>query len=244
MRLPTLIPGLRDLPSTRGNLKSGLGDAAGLSCVDFRIVFLPPLTNSMSSLSSRLSLICPRPNEACSTQSKAFQCTKLCFRDAACNTSITAPILRGCPTNVARGIGAKRKSPLAYTQPRTIRSSLADHFFNVKNTPRKDDRAVHNCSSTRKKNYPRKSRVMRQSCWKAKKNSVLFPRRSGVSSPPKHRHDGYNSLAGGCCVCEVWRCESTEGSKQCDSTAEHGRKYYVPRRLAHDSGNLSVLLCC
>ena len=91
VRLPTLIRSVWDL--ILGNLKSGLGDAAGFSSVDFRIVFLPPLTNSMSSLSSRLSLICPRPNEACSIQSCAFQFLRVCFRGPACTISMNAPTL-------------------------------------------------------------------------------------------------------------------------------------------------------
>jgi hypothetical protein len=57
---------------------------------------------------------------------------------------------------------------------------------------------------------------------------VLFPgrKRDTVSLRPKHRHDWYQSLAGGFrCACEVWRCESTEGSNECDSAAEQGRRY-------------------
>ena len=57
---------------------------------------------------------------------------------------------------------------------------------------------------------------------------VPFParKRGSVSAPKKHQHDWYESLAGGFrCVCEVWRCESDEGSKQCDTAAEQGRKY-------------------
>jgi hypothetical protein len=47
-----------------------------------------------------------------------------------------------------------------------------------------------------------------------------------VMSHRKHLHHWYKSLAGGFrCACEVWRCEFAAGSKQCDSAAEHGRKY-------------------
>jgi hypothetical protein len=41
---------------TLENLESGMGGEAGLSSVVLRIIFGPELTNSMSSLSSRLSL--------------------------------------------------------------------------------------------------------------------------------------------------------------------------------------------
>ena len=41
--------------------------------VDFRMVFLPLLTKSMSSLSQRSSLTCPTPKVECSIQSCAFQ---------------------------------------------------------------------------------------------------------------------------------------------------------------------------
>ncbi len=91
-----LIRGLRELSLTLGNLKSGIWGSACFSSVDFRIVFLPPLTNSMSSLFSRLSLICPTPNEACSIQSRAFQFFKVCFRRAACNISMNAQPLCWC----------------------------------------------------------------------------------------------------------------------------------------------------
>ena len=47
-----------------------------------------------------------------------------------------------------------------------------------------------------------------------------------VKSHRKHLHHWYRSLAGGFrCVCEVWRCEFAEGSKNCDSAAEQGRRY-------------------
>jgi hypothetical protein len=98
----------------------------------------------------------------------------------------------------------------------------------------KRQRAVQNCSPIRKKNYRSISGRCIQSCMKARKNAVLLPsrKRSGVSPRPKHRHDWYKSLAGGFrCVCEMWRCESTEGRKQCDSAAEQARKYC----LAHSA---------
>ena len=60
-------------------------------------------------------------------------------------------------------------------------------------------------------------------------------------SHPKHRHDWYKSLAGvfaalvclahlaanpadGYLTSEVWRSEFAEGSTQCDSASEQGRK--------------------
>jgi hypothetical protein len=113
---------------TLGNLKSWLGDAAGFSTFDFRIVFQPPLTNSMSSLPSRLSLIRPKPNEACSIQSCAFQFFKFCFRRAACSISMNANTLYRCSPTLARVIGADlrvRTSPLTHARPpRTIRRSI------------------------------------------------------------------------------------------------------------------------
>jgi hypothetical protein len=54
-------------------LKSGLGDSAGLRSVDFRIVFAPEVTNSMSSLSPRSSFTRPKPKAECSSQSRDFQ---------------------------------------------------------------------------------------------------------------------------------------------------------------------------
>jgi hypothetical protein len=47
-----------------------------------------------------------------------------------------------------------------------------------------------------------------------------------LTSHRKHLHLWYKSLAGGFrCACEAWRCESAEGSKQCDHASEHARKY-------------------
>ena len=63
----------------RGNLKSGLGEAADLSSVDLRSVLLPWFRKAMSSLPSRLSLACPKPNEGCSIQSCDFPFLKVCF---------------------------------------------------------------------------------------------------------------------------------------------------------------------
>jgi hypothetical protein len=62
------IRGLRDLRLTLGDLKSE-GDIAALSSVVLRIVFEPELMKSISSLSPRVSLTRPSPNEACSIQS-------------------------------------------------------------------------------------------------------------------------------------------------------------------------------
>jgi hypothetical protein len=57
-------------------------------------------------------------------------------------------------------------------------------------------------------------------------------KRAEVSSPPKHRHDRYKSLAGGLrCVCEVWRSEFMAERNQYDSAAEQGRRYC----LAHST---------
>ena len=63
----------------RGNLKAGLGEAADLSFVDLRSVLLPWFRKSMSSLPSRLSLACPKPNQRCSIQSCDFPFLKVCF---------------------------------------------------------------------------------------------------------------------------------------------------------------------
>lgn len=63
---------------------------------------------------------------------------------------------------------------------------------------------------------------------KTRKNVGVFlgRKRGTVSSRPKRCHDWHTSLAGGFrCACEVWLCESAEGSDQCDSAAEQGRKY-------------------
>jgi hypothetical protein len=75
------------------------------------------------------------------------------------------------------------------------------------------------------------------SCMKTRTNVaslVSGRKRRTVSSRPKHRHDWYKSLTGGFrCACEVWRCEFAEGSKQCDSAAEQGRRYC----LAHSASS-------
>ena len=83
---------------------------------------------------------------------------------------------------------------------------------------------------------------------KTRTNPAPFPNKArgrvkptALSSHPKHRHDWYKSLAGvfaapvclahlaanpadGYLTSEVWRCEFAEGSTQCDSAAEQGRK--------------------
>ena len=85
---------------------------------------------------------------------------------------------------------------------------------------------------------------------KTRTNPAPFPNKArgrvkptALSSHPKHRHEWYKSLAGvfaapvclapahlaanpadGYLTSEVWRCEFAEGSTQCDSAAEQGRK--------------------
>lgn len=81
---------LRETRLARGSLESGSGETAGFSSVDLRIVLVPLFTKSISSLSSRLSLTCPKPNEGCSIQSCDFQFLKVCFRGIAFAVSINA----------------------------------------------------------------------------------------------------------------------------------------------------------
>src|ERR1700724_3948820 len=81
---------LRETRLARGNLESGSGETAGFSSVDLRIVLVPLFTKSISSLSSRLSLTCPKPNEGCAIQSCDVQFLKVCCRGMAFAASIIA----------------------------------------------------------------------------------------------------------------------------------------------------------
>ena len=70
-----------------------------------------------------------------------------------------------------------------------------------------------------------------------KEKVVLFPgrKRSGVSSPPTHRHDWYKSLARGSgAPARHGAASLPQQSNNCDSAAEHGRKYC----LAHLTSKL------
>ena len=73
-----------------------------------------------------------------------------------------------------------------------------------------------------------------------RKQIVAFPDRQRASATlrPKHLHHWYKSLAGGFrCACDLWRCEFTEGGKDCDLAAEQGRRYC----LAHLGIHVAVI---
>jgi hypothetical protein len=59
-----------------------LSEAAGFNSVDSRIVLLPLVTKSISSLCPRSSPTCPTPNEAYSTQLCRSQFIKVRFPGA------------------------------------------------------------------------------------------------------------------------------------------------------------------
>jgi hypothetical protein len=133
---------------SREIIKSGLGDAAGFSSVDFRIAFLPQATNSMSSLSSRLSLICPKPNEACSIQSRAFQFLRVCFLGGCVlHFHKCAYPLCECHQSDRGGLEGQNVAinPCPPTKDYPL-FCLADRLFSLNDTSQEDDPAGQNCT--------------------------------------------------------------------------------------------------
>ena len=136
---------------TVDNLKSWLEDAAGFSSVDFRIVFLVPLTNSMSSLPSRLPLICPNPERSMFDPILCFPILRGLFSDGGVHCFHECAYLSASVASRResdRGRLDVRTSPLNPYPPAKDYPPLrlADRLFSVKNMSQQRQRAVQNCS--------------------------------------------------------------------------------------------------